>query len=115
MTIYGTHHFFGRSNIRRAARTTVGLLGIAVLGYVAITFVEHTLPSLNLSSGFVVESQMASPEAAVEMADAPATSGVATASVPPVSPSPGAAPEVGYFPRGYVNQATTTEEPTPTF
>ena len=115
MTMHEMHYFFGRSNVRRAVSTTLGLLGIAVLGYVAITFVEHTLPSINLSSGFAVESQMASPEPAVGIADTPATSGVATASVPAAPPATSGTPEVGYFPKRYVNQATTIEDQSPTF
>ena len=114
MTMYEKHYFFGRHSVRRAVRTTAGLLGIAVLGYVAITFVEHALPSLDVSSGFAPESQMATPAATAAMADSQAARGAATASVraaPPAAPTP----EVDYFPHRYVNQATTIEEPSPTF
>jgi hypothetical protein len=115
MTMYGIRYFFGRSKARRAMKATAGLLGIAMLGYVAITLVEHTLPLLNASSGFAVESRMASQQPATAMANAPRTSGVATPSVPAMPSAASAAPEVAYFPRGYVNRATTVEEQSPTF
>jgi len=101
MTMYEMHYFFGRRSVARIVRAAAGLLGVAMLGYVAITFVEHTLPTMDASSGPASESRMVDP-------DGQATSGLASASVP-------SAPDVGYFPRHYENRATTIEEQSPTF
>ncbi len=118
MTTHEMHSYLNRRSVKSAARTITGLLGIALLGYFATALVEHTMPSLSVTSGFALESRMANPEAATAMADEQSTNGVATASVRAASPSPTTttpAPEVGYFPKQHVNQATTIEEPSPTF
>ena len=116
MTTQEMHPYLRRRSVKSAVRTITGLLGIALLGYFATALVEHAMPSLNVTSGFALESRMTNPEAATAMADEQSTNGVATASVR-ASPSPTStpAPEVGYFPKQHVNQATTIEEPSPTF
>ncbi len=115
MTMYEMHYFFGRRSVARVVRATAGLLGIAMLGYVAIMLVEHTLPAFDVSSGRALESRMVDPDGAAPMTGGQATRGVATASVPSAPPTGAPAPDVGYFPRHYANQATTIEEQSPTF
>ena len=115
MTMHEMHYFFARRSVRRGVRTTAGLIGIAVLGYVAITFVGHARSSLDVSSGFAPERQMATPAAPAAMADSQSARGVASASERAAPPATAPTPEVDYFPNRYVNQATTIEEPSPTF
>ena len=104
-----------RHNAAQVVKATVAFLGIAALTYIAVVAAQHSLPLLNASSGFALESRMMNPEAATEIVDAQAASGEATAAVPTAPTVTAPAIDVDYFPNHYVNQATKIEEQPPTF
>jgi hypothetical protein len=109
MSIHATRLYFGRHNFILVTKTAFVLLGLAVLNYFAVAIGGKSRLSPDGISGPAAASQISNSNASIGTADAP-TGGVAATAV-----RAAAQPDVGYFPNGYVNQATKLEDPIATF
>lgn len=94
-----TREIHNHRNFTQMVRAAIVPLGLAILAFAAVALVIHALPGNDSASASAQETPKIS---------APAVTGSgATATT--------AAPEIGYLPNRYRNQATTVEEPSPTF
>jgi hypothetical protein len=97
--VMDTRKTHGRQNLPQRVHAAIVLLGLAIAAFVAVAFVIHALSGTDSASASAQETPKIS---------APAVTGPGTTAAT-------AAPEIGYFPNRYRNQATTIEEPSPTF
>jgi hypothetical protein len=110
MAIDATRYYFGRHDLKSVAKVGFPLLGLGVVGYIAVAVAIHAPPLLSAASSYGPESRIIN--LAPETTGAQATAGVISA-VEPKAYSP--QPDIDYFPNRYVNQATKIEAPIATF
>ena len=111
MAPHPTRKHSGQHPIPRTLKATIALLGVVVLGYVAVVLFEHSGPLFTAAPQFSLES-LVRPGLETRLADSPAA-GTAAAAVPEASKA--SQRDFDYFPDHYVNQATKIEDPIPTF
>jgi len=114
MRQHENRRYTGPRNVMRTSKVIVVLFGLAALGYVAVTVIEHAGPLLSAASSFMLESRMVNPEPPIDAADAQAASGAASAAMP-ITPATSDGRAFDYFPDHYVNQATKIADPVATF
>ena len=105
MAIRQKRRHFGRHNAAPV------LLGLAVLGCIAVALVVNALPTPNAASGSAPQSAILLLQQNAPRVNARA----ATGAVPSAPTATAPTRDFDYFPDHYVNQATKVEEPIPTF
>ena len=116
MALQQTHHYFDHHYDATPVVTLAALLvGLVVVGFLAVALAGHASPWLSTAAGASPASWTSNPGVSSGIADAQVEIGAATAAVPEAPAATAEYRNFGYFPDHYVNRATRIEEPIATF
>jgi hypothetical protein len=116
MALQQTHRYFGRHyHATPFVKLAALLVGLVVVGSIAVALVGHAPPWLSTASGASPASWTSNSAASTAIAATQAWTGVATAAVPEAPAATAEHRNFDYFPDHYVNRATKMEEPIATF